>query len=171
MVSRPNIENAKNEALKILKGFGYTKPPVNIVEICKEMGLQIYETSFNEQANISGYYDHQNKVIVVNDKDILSRKMFTIAHELGHYVLHKSYLEKVGQDILYRDSFITPQKDPKEIEANKFAANIMAPKFMLDYYYKNFLNGIFDIGEIAEVFVLSRQMMTYRFKEEYDYSI
>ena len=65
-------------------------------------------------------------VAFVNANDILGRRRFTAAHELGHAVLHR---EKMGQFIA--DADITEADDTAagiEREANHFAVELLMPE-------------------------------------------
>lgn len=102
--------------------------PVKVIEICKSLGLSVFERYLPE--NVSGFIVVQdenfmdfdtNQLITVNRYDNSRRKRFTIAHELAHFVLHK------GNDALYahRDA---GQHDRTETEANLFASVILMPE-------------------------------------------
>ncbi len=73
-------------------------------------------------AAVSGAVDYEQRTIWVNKSEPALRKRFTIAHEIGHAVLHPQV------DVVdYRSNFEKP-KDRKEIEANKFAAELLMPE-------------------------------------------
>ncbi len=109
--------------------------PVPIINIANELGLKIYETN-SLSDNQSGMIKKENGdfVIYVNATHLPTRKRFTIAHEIAHFLVHR---DKIG------DEYITSSKQPLlrsseenskneskqiEIEANKIAADILMPK-------------------------------------------
>ncbi len=54
------------------------------------------------------------------------RKRFTLAHELGHYFLHKDKIDGIHQDtVLFRDS--NEDKLGIEYAANDFASELLLP--------------------------------------------
>jgi Zn-dependent peptidase ImmA (M78 family) len=56
------------------------------------------------------------------------RKRFTVAHEVGHFVLHRNQIgESLTDDELYRSGLSTRQ----EAQANRFAADILMPKDLI----------------------------------------
>ncbi|MGE0769295.1 MAG: ImmA/IrrE family metallo-endopeptidase [Hyphomicrobiaceae bacterium] len=67
------------------------------------------------------------------------RYRFTLAHELGHWRLHRHlYLRRANERTLLSDEPSRPdhvlrshQSDPKEIQANKFAAALLMPREMV----------------------------------------
>jgi hypothetical protein len=64
----------------------------------------------------------------VNADDILARRRFTAAHELGHFVLHRGEMERFRLDTDDTLKESEPVKDPKEAEANRFAAELLMPE-------------------------------------------
>ena len=84
---------------------------------------------FSDPEILGGIDFEENKIYVnasVEDHD--GRYAFTIAHEIGHHVLHRdAYLEDTSdgeKEILCRDS---RNKPPIEIEADRFAAALLMP--------------------------------------------
>ena len=74
------------------------------------------------------------KVIAVNALHHPNRQRFTIAHELGHHVLHRQALEKsvhVDKVILKRDILAAQGVDEFEIQANIFASELLMPQELI----------------------------------------
>jgi Zn-dependent peptidase ImmA (M78 family) len=71
----------------------------------------------------------------VNALHAPTRKRFTLAHELGHVILHRDVLETSGvhvdKGILRRDNLASEGTDDREIEANNFAAELLMPEPLL----------------------------------------
>ncbi len=96
------------------------------------------------------------------------RKRFTIAHELGHWVLHKP-----GQHSLFcrravvvadeaareRERAGRPPLPANEEEANVFAAALCMPAGLLDHHYRNTTR---DFKELCEMFGSSQAAMGRR---------
>ncbi len=78
-----------------------------------------------------------------------SRDRFTLAHELGHMVLHTQ-----GITLCRNNEKINTYEDP-EWQANQFAAEFLVP---LEKIYN------MNISEIANTFQVSIEMATYRKK-------
>lgn len=126
-----NMEKIKNILSK------YNVYPRNIVEICNEMGITVQETS-QLRDDISGiiFKENDKYYILVNKNHSIGRKSFTIAHELGHYVLHKDLLDKENELV----SFIKSngkdcptlarglEYNKRETQANNFAADVLMPQ-------------------------------------------
>jgi Zn-dependent peptidase ImmA (M78 family) len=112
-------------------------PPVPIEDIAEHyLGYSIELTNEGLFADpeMLGGIDFDNKVIFVNVsvEDHDGRYSFTVAHEIGHHVLHReAYLQqKTAEDveILCRDAHEKPQI---EIEADRFAAALLMPSNMI----------------------------------------
>ena len=87
------------------------------------------EGLFSDPEILGGIDFEENRIYVnasVEDHD--GRYCFTIAHEIGHHVLHRdAYLQNGGdgeKEILCRDSRNKPQI---EVEADRFAAALLMP--------------------------------------------
>jgi len=94
------------------------------------------------------------------------RERFTIAHELGHHVLHST-----GQQTLFcRKPSVDPEERPAEAapelptierEANAFAAALLMPAELIERYYRS--TGR-DFRKLCEVFESSGAAMSRRLR-------
>jgi hypothetical protein len=71
------------------------------------------------------FWSSEDGVAFVDANDILPRRRFTAAHELGHAVLHRSQMSRTWKDKTIEES--TVADDPMEREANRFAAELLMP--------------------------------------------
>jgi Zn-dependent peptidase ImmA (M78 family) len=72
-------------------------------------------------------------VIVVNQTHAPARQRFTMAHELGHLLLHGYTTPHAdrGYKLRYRNSTSAEGSVLEEIEANQFAAELLMPENLL----------------------------------------
>ena len=92
--------------------------------------------------------------------DSPNRQAFTIAHEIGHFVLHRPLLEnKPDLGVLFRQP-IGAESDPIEKEANCFAANMLVPKHRLNPWDRWQKESV-----VAQLFGVSEEVVRYRFKD------
>jgi len=162
MNEAPDFKKAQQEALKLLDKFGYTSPSVDPVKICKDLGIRVFFANFTgDDDKISGFFYGEKNEIYVNEKEYPQRQTFTIAHELGHKIMHEEWLNSSEYKVLLRNS-INDSNDSKEKEANAFAAHLLVPKFMLDKYYK-----IASLEELATLFMVSVPVIRARIQFEY----
>jgi Zn-dependent peptidase ImmA (M78 family) len=126
---KADVNRAETIARQILKQGGY-KPPIDITEIVLEHGLTLQEEQLED--NVSGMLmiHGAHAMIGINEGHHPHRKRFTIAHELGHYMLHRDASD-VFVDAFLRSERSSKGDDPQEIEANAFAAELLMPKRQL----------------------------------------
>ncbi|MFN7161079.1 MAG: ImmA/IrrE family metallo-endopeptidase [Candidatus Gracilibacteria bacterium] len=161
---KPNYQNAVDKALAIIEDNYVCTPPIDIVEIAKNYGLSLVEIEFiGEHASVAGFIDPSSKTMYISKSDPDHRKAFTIAHELGHWILHQPELgdEPHKYAILYRKPLGASTTDPLEKEANAFAANLLVPRKFLDTYKD------LDVASIAKIFGVSPEVIGYRLQIEY----
>ena len=113
---------------------------------------------------------HRNRdgsaVIGVNSSDTLQRQRFTIAHEIGHLLLHAD--EKLHVDknfpIGLRNEVSGKSVNASEIEANQFAAALLMPSHFLMEDIKPFIGRdvLFAIRKLAKKYKVSEQAMSIR---------
>lgn len=64
-----------------------------------EFNILVFEfvDTFNkkEKANIDGFYIQPNAIVLKRNQDALSREIFTLSHELGHYLLNKEDVDEL----------------------------------------------------------------------------
>lgn len=159
----PDYKKTLQRVDEILRENFVTSPPVRIEEIATNYGLTIVEADF-ERNDIAGLIDPAEKKIYVNKNDPDTRQAFTIAHELGHWLLHQDQLSREPDKyaVLYRKPLGRPNGDPIETEANFFAANLLVPKTLLEKY-----KDVEDTNTIAKIFGVSLEVVGYRMKDEY----
>lgn len=95
-------------------------------------------------------------VIRINQKHNKKRQRFTLAHELGHYILHKEKNAGFKDAVFFRNEIL----DSMEYSANEFASNLLMPESSVKKYID--IEGIRNIGQLAEVFGVSAAAMKYR---------
>lgn len=162
-----DYEKAKKNAIGLLELFGIDTPPIDPAKIARNLGITVNFVEFaKENEQISGFYLAQENAIYINEHEYAPRMTFTIAHELGHQRLHEQWAKTSDYKILYRDEVFKKQKNPKEQEANAFAAHLLVPKFLLDRYRK-----IATVSELATLFAVSEPVIKYRLKNEYSFGI
>ena len=105
------------------------KIPVPVEEIVSKLGIKLSKEFDITRLKYSGVIRHKDgqTTIWVNSLDSFLRQRFTIAHEIGHYILHFPF-DLVDQEI--EDTPRTLLKSPIKIEteANNFAGELLMPK-------------------------------------------
>ena len=132
-------QQIRNIAEGVLERYGYDTFPLEVVELAEAIGLKVYDATFGRD-DVSGMLKAQERAIYICQNDSNVRQRFSIAHELGHYVLHFRGNVFEGRDKVehtsYRDTLSSLGFSVKEVEANYFAANLLMPKKEVERLYR-----------------------------------
>lgn len=130
--------------------------PVDITKVVKEFNTHVQFVKFKDES-ISGAFEKDTKTIYIADKESFPRKMFSIAHELGHLLLHT----KKEREFFYRMDIlkITEEERTEDQEANWFAASLLMPKELVTRYWEaskstDLLTRLFGVSPSAVYFRL-----------------
>ncbi len=165
------LEKAEVKAIELLEKLKILAPPIPIKEIVTQLGLHLISYDLGDEVSGILVIENDKGTIGFNPKNSKVRQRFTIAHELGHYLLHKHASSEVFVDkdfiVKYRSAKQYSFAEIKqEQEANLFAAAILMPKELIkaelskkDY---NDLSETDFIAAMAKIFDVSIPAMTYR---------
>lgn len=163
-----DLQKAKEESQKILSDFGADSPPIPLDDIVATYGLKILYSDFSVLPygnEIAGFINLDTKTIYVNKDDPPNRQRFTIAHELGHYILHPEFIkDDTKYSVLLRQILTNKNYAPEEKEANCFAANLLVPDEMLRKYEdkpNSIISTLFAVSE--DVIKFSKMRNNLRF--------
>lgn len=132
--------------------------PVDPMEIARRQGLRLHAISpFDEgyTGTYSGRFDAAQRLIEYSSMEAPVRQRFTVAHELGHYALNHG--DAFRDDA---NSFSSRNRDPKERQANQFAAELLMPESAIRKVISS--GTIEDADELAAIFNVSKVAMAYR---------
>lgn len=108
----------------VLRRLGIERPPVPVELIALQLGVLLKEQASTEWiGKVDPTVDPP--AIWINSSDALVRQRFTMAHEIGHLLLHPL-------NRLLRDTTFARPGDVIEEEANEFAASLLMPLWMLE---------------------------------------
>lgn len=114
---------------------GKMRVPIDVREIASALNIEIQEQPLPN--SVAGFIlkeeNHEHPIIYLNENDGEQRQRFTIAHELGHYVLERgnkriAYVDK-------RNKLATTGTDPEERWCNGFAAELIMPESVVKKYW------------------------------------
>jgi len=140
---------------------------IDLFKECERLGYKLIRYPLGENADLGFTLTRDNDIIIfTNTSNRLSREIFTLAHEIGHVVLH------VDGSTSFIDDHITlsgRSTDEKEQEANYFAACLLMPAddverfldFELIDFEKSGLSAM-DIARIMSEFNVSFDMALNR---------
>lgn len=155
---RPRWDVAERRAEEL--SAPYSSPPIPVLEIAEQSGVNVVFADFGSNSErVAGLCDFNTGRIYVNQDETLERQAFTMAHELGHWELHRAIFLQEPERYPVLPRFSAPnQSDPLEKEANKFAACLLVPARLL--------RPVKDapVSDLASIFGVSRTMMEFRVK-------
>lgn len=166
------IEKARREARRILAEHKIRNAPVPVEKIARSYADVLKQPIQGEVSGMLVPLDAGSWVIVVNSLHTAVRQRFTIAHELGHLILHGYTTPHAdrGFRIRRRDAQSSEGSVLEEIEANQFAAELLMP---YDLLMKKIAGTRLDyapavddddseLAELAKAFQVSRQALSIR---------
>lgn len=138
-----------------------------VEKIAKAEGLFITKKRLDD--DVAGFLLRSGgaKFIGVNQSQAPTRQRFTIAHELGHALLHDGEELHIDKDfrINFRDAVSSLATNVEEIESNTFAAWLLMPsQFLLKQITIEHLDIDDDVEvvKLAKRYQVSTQAMTHR---------
>lgn len=145
------------QAKEVLEKYWDKSIPIEPIELARAAGVVVEAVP---NLSTSGEFKRcsiRGPLIQYKSTESNVRQRFTIAHELGHFVL--------GHGGAYRDSpneFSLANHDPLEIAANRFAAELLMPEEVLNLLILK--KGIKDIAKLSNMLQVSQIAMQYRLK-------
>lgn len=127
----------KDKVNYVIKKYGTRDP----FRIAKEKGILIM---YEDLGSIQGYYTmrFRTKQIHINRNIPYHLQKFTAAHELGHAILHPN------ESTPFLKNCTLQVVDKLEIEANKFAVELLIP----DSDIAEYSDSSFTIEQIARIY-------------------
>jgi len=151
------------EAKKIINQFGITRPnEYSLEEIIAGLKGPIikYERLVGSEGRIVN--SKEFSIITINENSNIQRQRFTLAHELGHYVMHRN------KRLIYdtEDNFWDWNSyNQLETEANYFAAELLMPEEIFLKYTRKEPFSIEYIKNTAKEFNTSFLATAIRYAE------
>ncbi len=130
----PRYSLAAGRASALLRKARVRSLPVEVERLAELVGATIhYEPLANEISGMVYRQPHGKSVIGVNSAHPTTRQRFTIAHEVGHLLLHKDDDLHVDETfpMRFRDADSSLAVNEQEIESNHFAAELLMPADLL----------------------------------------
>jgi len=133
-------------------------PPINVAAIArKTLGLEVVEAwdiasglnTSPTRANLVGWVDHSKKKIVVARELPPELGRFTLAHEIGHFLLHANvvqFRDDPRTDLVIRDE----RKSPLERQADLFAGFLTMPRKLVVHYFDRMFGSPIDGDDMTE---------------------
>ncbi len=162
----------RQQVKSLLDRAEVVEPPVPVDDIAVALGARVRYSDLDEELSGMIYIREDTPIIGVNSRHHPNRQRFTIAHEIAHLVLHRdSLINQVHVDkrfpVLMRDASSATGTRLMEIEANRFAAELLMPSAFLDEMLRESGFDIDDeapLNRWAKKFLVSRQALEFRIR-------
>ena len=152
----PSVDNSPQEiAYKVRNFLGVPAGPIDkIVSLLEKNGIIVMFLDVDDMEKFDGltmFTMNQAPVIWINRNIPNDRKRFSLAHELGHLVMH------------LRSENLEKSEEQKELEANEFAGEFLMPKSQckVDLFKLKYK----DLGMKKYYWKVSKAAIIYRAKE------
>lgn len=171
MTSTQELEGRVSELLEKAR---IRTAPVDPVVLAEHLGAEVRPEIAPDDVSGGLYHIEGVPVIGVNASHHPNRQRFTIAHELGHLILHDhgdfvdhGYVmegAKARSPRFMRNQLSSEARDVKEMEANAFAASLLMPKAFIAKAVRDLSLPVRseEVENLARVFKVSQQAMTFR---------
>lgn len=142
------------------------EPPIDISSLLDRIGISVIAKDFTEMEERSkleygtilgaAFSKDDNLAIFYRKSDTYNRKIFTIAHELGHCCKHSENLKISHIELRTANRTL----DVHEKEANIFAGELLIPETILMKNYNEFI--IPSLKTLSIIFGVSTNVMAAR---------
>lgn len=162
------MKGPEDHANSLLRSLGITEPPIPVDELADSVGALIVRNNFDGSESGFTLRDGERIIIGINTRTSRKRQRFSIAHEIGHVVLHPLTTLIVDHSVRmdWRDGVSSLGTNKQEIEANAFAAALLMPQDMIINRVKGYTSQVSSreglISDLARVFDVSTEAMGFR---------
>lgn len=150
-------------AQDIVSSFDLT-PPIDLTKICEKLDIRINYESLHSIEALLIISSGKKNIIIDNSRSLYpQRERFTIAHEIGHYIIpwHEN-LQQCDKIVNFESN------DEVEKQANDFASELLVPKSNLLEDIKDKKVTLSLIKSLAKQYDVSLVVMARRVLEYTD---
>ena len=147
------LEEIESQAEEILSTLGIKNIPIPVEDIVTRLNIRV---SRGPSKDFSGMLIRKNDaaLIGINSNEAPVRQRFTIAHELGHFLIHPRKDAFVDYRIEHKRGVV---KSTIEREADMFAAALLMPRSLLEKDFVSVSNNGFTEEELK---ILAKKYQT-----------
>src|SRR5258708_24201422 len=139
MRNRNRARKIDEGAETLLRGCGQFKAPVDVSGVDAACNARVVYEELDDE--VSGFLlrEKGSISIAINKQHPANRQRFTLAHELGHLVLHADQGDRLWLDKTYyfRDGSSSKGDQAAEVQANQFAAGLLMPEELVKSEVQN----------------------------------
>ena len=154
-------------AARLLESLSINEPEgIDLEAIAWLSGAKVkYRELDGCDACIAGRADVGRAIISIDNRSLPRRQRFSLAHEIGHWEWHRGHQLLCSKDDI-RGSGHKLKGLSREAAANRFAAELLMPSFMLKNAMRDFNRlDMTTVRNLASRFDVSLTAMAYRLVE------
>lgn len=162
---------AELRAEQLVNNAGIDGPPIPVEELAAAQGVTVSYEPFDDTMSGMLFRGEGKPIIGINSAHHYHRQRFSIAHEIGHLLLHDGkrtiFVDKaIRIDLRDENSSLGVVKE--EIEANAFAAALLMPRAFIRDAISRVVERDPDFNpqallqELAQRFKVSTEAMQHR---------
>lgn len=163
-------QTVESRAAALLKEHSIAAPPVPVEQLARSLGARLSFEPFDDDMSGMLYRDGDRAIIGINSAHAQTQQRFSIAHEIGHLLLHEGRPMFVDKSVRvnWRNADAALGEISEEVDANTFAASLLMPTALVKAAITRIVrqNDRIDtetlIRELADRFRVSQQAMEYR---------
>lgn len=141
------------QLIDLAKRKGVDTSPLDVRALLEVLGIKLISVPLDDE--ISGMLclsdDNKNWVVKVNALHHPNRQRFTIAHEIAHFARHRCQQLRFEDQNFFRNG----ESNPMEVEANRFAGELLMPELEFREKVKLFSGSIEAIAQYFKVSTLA----------------
>jgi len=156
-------ELAKEKAREVFEQYNLSVP-VDLLKLTQNLNISVSEVAFERidgLKNCDGCIFYKENAIFVDVELSPTRLKFTLAHELGHYLLRHQTQEGMYAD--KKASYRGKDKNNEERAADIFAAELLMPEHEMRKLHSEYVYPTLEI--FVKHFLVSVEAMRIRLKE------
>lgn len=144
--------------IEVIRDFTRSAP-VDVRALAEALNLRVREEDMGEDSGKIEQDWMGDFVVTVNRRHSETRKRFTIAHEIAHYVLHR---DKIGDGIVDDALYRSERGGAIERQANNYGASILMPAPLVGEKWRA---GATTAASLARAFQVSPAVAAIRIEE------
>lgn len=161
-----NAKKAESKARELLTDMG-AGVPVDVESVAAYLGLSVVAQDLEGTVSAMLVVKDGHGIIGVNANHHPHRRRFSLAHEIGHYLLHREQARVFvdAAPVFFRDDTSSAGTKRQEVEANAFAAELLIPAAALRERVEHQTVDLYDdaaVHRLARAFGVSAQALTIK---------
>lgn len=132
-----HVNEIEQHVTLVLDKYWDNKLPIDIELICEKMDINLIPIpGLKSLSSTDGFLPRSLNEIYWDPNVVEVRVRFTVAHELGHFILHKNLISDLNFSSIeewkdFCSNIHSLERNKAESQANIFAAKILVPKDLL----------------------------------------